>query len=223
MSSVSRGNILVIAPHPDDETLACGGTIVKRLRAGWPVKVVFVTDGRRAYSALFGIETDPTPEELAAIRRDEAHAAAAVLGLGHDDLAFLGIAEGALEGAPHPILLETVAQAIDDVMPVVELFLPHPLDGHATHRAVHALVTKAVAELALAPVLYHYLIWDEGAGEPLGDPVEIDIADVLEAKRTAIECYRSQIGQLSPQQPCPVLNAAFLAPFRGSPTETFWR
>ncbi|MEM2914808.1 MAG: PIG-L family deacetylase, partial [Candidatus Bathyarchaeia archaeon] len=56
--------VLIFAPHPDDETFGCGGTIAKRVSEGYEVFIIVMTDGRYAYLKLLGVESDPTPEEL---------------------------------------------------------------------------------------------------------------------------------------------------------------
>jgi len=59
----------VFSPHPDDETLGCGGTIIKKKRAGAEVKVFFMTDGRKSHSHLI------SGDKLKCIRAREAFAA----------------------------------------------------------------------------------------------------------------------------------------------------
>ena len=79
----ARGRVLVVAPHPDDETMGLGGTLALHAAQGDPVSVLFVCNG---------IQGDPEGwfprEEVTRIREAEARAAAAVLGIG--DLRFLG-------------------------------------------------------------------------------------------------------------------------------------
>ncbi|WP_253823017.1 PIG-L family deacetylase [Acidianus sp. RZ1] len=70
-------NVLVIAPHPDDETLCCGGSIMKFLEAGGKVKVVIVTDGRYGAS----IKELKGTEELVRIRKEESLRAFKKLGV----------------------------------------------------------------------------------------------------------------------------------------------
>ncbi|HEY5624375.1 MAG TPA: PIG-L family deacetylase, partial [Gammaproteobacteria bacterium] len=65
----------MIAPHPDDEVLGCGGTMARHLAAGDHVHVVVVTDGRR--SRVAGLK----PEAVAEVRRQEATNAASLLGV----------------------------------------------------------------------------------------------------------------------------------------------
>jgi len=53
--------VIIFAPHPDDETLACSGTIIKKIAEGCEVYIVFMTDGGNALLKLFGISSNLTP------------------------------------------------------------------------------------------------------------------------------------------------------------------
>src|SRR5262245_42487805 len=74
---------VVFAPHQDDEVLGCGGTVVRKLRAGADVTVVFMTDGSAAHGDLIA------PDELTRIRAGEARAACDLLGVPADRVLFL--------------------------------------------------------------------------------------------------------------------------------------
>ena len=54
-------NVIIFSPHPDDETLGCGGTIAKKVKEGYQVKIVFMTDGRNAFSKILKINSCPSP------------------------------------------------------------------------------------------------------------------------------------------------------------------
>lgn len=101
--SLLRVDLLVFAPHPDDETIGAGGAIQQALAAEKDVRVVFVTNGDgypRAASVLLGKpieELGPADYlSLAATRQREAVSAAAWLGLGASSLVFLGYPDGAM-------------------------------------------------------------------------------------------------------------------------------
>src|SRR5436309_3449421 len=83
--STTHRSTLVIAPHPDDETLGCGATIARKTAAGTSVHVVVVADGSRGHA------TDDLADHsgLAARREAECRAALARLGVGADDVVFL--------------------------------------------------------------------------------------------------------------------------------------
>src|SRR5665213_2709092 len=89
----ASGGKLIIAPHPDDETLGCGGLIASQARAGQAVDIVFLTDGAASHPG------HPTlsPAQLAGARRDEAVAAAAILGVRADRLHFFNLPDSTLD------------------------------------------------------------------------------------------------------------------------------
>jgi len=64
--------IIIFAPHPDDETLAWGGTIALNTRLGNEVHIVFMTDGRYSHKHTLGIDTYPTPDDVKRIRWKES-------------------------------------------------------------------------------------------------------------------------------------------------------
>src|SRR6516165_9197753 len=78
-----RQPAVVVAPHPDDETLGCGGTVILKKRHGATVRVLMMTDGSASHPGLIA------PDELAAIRAGETLAAVRVLGLRAEDVTFL--------------------------------------------------------------------------------------------------------------------------------------
>ncbi len=93
--------LLVVSPHPDDESLCCGGQIVRALQAGAQVYVVWLTsgDGFELDSALLDRTFRPrrvATENLGRRRMNEAAAAAAVLGVPAAHLTFLGYPDGGL-------------------------------------------------------------------------------------------------------------------------------
>ena len=85
---------MVLAPHPDDESLGCGGMIAAACEAGTPPVVVFITDGAASHPGSRRFDATARRD----IREQEARRAAAVLGLAEDRLVFLRLPDGA---APH--------------------------------------------------------------------------------------------------------------------------
>src|SRR6185503_2585194 len=100
-STTGTDRVLVIAPHPDDEVIACAGTMLRHISSGDRVVVAIATDGRLSKQAA-------TPEEMAAVRRNEADLAARRLGV--DRLEWLGLREGAWEAAELQTRLHTLLQ-----------------------------------------------------------------------------------------------------------------
>ena len=98
-----RADILIFSPHPDDEVLCCGGTILKAVKEGKSVKIVFLTNGdayTQSASAWLGKQADElTPEDyidLGKERQEEALRAAKKLGLEKNDLIFLSYPDNGL-------------------------------------------------------------------------------------------------------------------------------
>ena len=86
------GRTVVLAPHPDDESLGVGGTIAQLIGLGLPVGVIFLTDGEASHP---GSESHP-PSALGTLRRSEARGACRALGVTDDAVAFLGLPDGAV-------------------------------------------------------------------------------------------------------------------------------
>lgn len=167
-------NILILSPHPDDETLGCGGAIRKHANAGDLVNVVYLTSGEK------GIPGDD-PEGVALRREAESHAAGSILGL-HSQV-YLRFPDGGLWETAG---LEASIADLLRVMAPDLVYAPHGDDGHADHMAVGRIVRKLAGGKS-APVRF-YEIWT-----PLPFPAIVeDITAVVTEKRAAIRAYASQ-------------------------------
>ncbi|GGL05996.1 hypothetical protein Sme01_56030 [Sphaerisporangium melleum] len=233
----ARETVIVFSPHPDDETIACGGTIAGKVAAGARVKIVFSTDGSRSHSAVLGIDRDPTPEELAAIRHKEAEAAAKALGVDPADVVFLGHTDTLLAASMSTFRLR-VRRLLAEHRDVTEVYLPHEVrELNADHRLTGEGVVDALTELGLAPRLRRYVVWDEDteaafaftnrvAPERETSPTErlvgVDITPWLGRKLSALEEHRTQVTLFSPAQTRTVVPETFLARLRAKRTEEFW-
>ncbi|MFC5285741.1 PIG-L deacetylase family protein [Actinokineospora guangxiensis] len=228
------GTVLVLSPHPDDDVIACGGTIAARTAAGARVVVAVVTDGAASHTAVLGIHADPSPAELAEVRRAEATAAAKVLGV--SDVRFLGHADTGL-AATLPRLREQLLELFAELDPA-EVFLPHDVrELHGDHRLTGEVAVACLAELGSAPALRKYVVWDErteaefaftsreptdaepAAGERL---VAFDITAHRDAKRAALAEHRTQVELYAPGQTRPVVPLAFQRRVLDRAAESFW-
>ena len=214
---------LVLAPHPDDETLGCGGTIVKKRRAGARVQVAFLTDGRAPHARFLG------EGRIAELRRSEAMDACAALGLHTDDLVFLDYEDGAL--AEHAAAVEAdVAALIRELRPT-QVFAPCPWDVWPDHLTTAAVAAAAIARTGGVATLLGYAIWfwdrwpwtPSSPYGPLPLPrklaravvghwrlwrrftLGVALGDALEDKRAAFARHRSQIARLVDDPDWPVL------------------
>lgn len=212
---------LIIAPHPDDETLACGGTLQDRLARGHDVRIVVLTDGRASHLACFGITERPSPDELARMRAAEFRRVAALLGVPEQNVLLLGFPDARL--AEHEA---QAAQRLQAVLPPLgdtlrEVFYPSALETHPDHLAAHRIVNAALDGLDARPLQIRYTIWPrEDALRPEAN-LEVGIGAYLPVKRRAMALYVSQMERIAPAQPAPVLEPEMLANFLEEPVERF--
>ena len=197
------GAVLVVAPHADDETLGCGGTVAQLCEAGHTVKVLILSDGTSSHAVQ-------NPEALARMRRDEARAACAVLGIAEADVHFCNLPDGRLA--------ECVTDAAEEVVTVVRrdavgiVFAPHTHDVHDDHEATNRIVVRALRDAGRAVTLFEYPVWlyDHWPWVPkapehswrsclaamvrlMGCTIRSDVSATLPKKQRALNCYSSQM------------------------------
>lgn len=186
-------NVLAIAPHPDDETLGCGGALLNHAARGDRVSAVFLTSGE------LGLKHIPR-DEAWRIRESEAQQAAGVLGL--IDVCFLR--------CPDWFLDEHVEEAAAALRPVLAqarpdlVYVPHTLEWHPDHKAALPVLVSALRVPGeKMPVVRTYEVWTP---LPEYDHVE-DITGCMERKLAAVRCYASQIVELHYHRAVEGLNA----------------
>jgi N-acetylglucosamine malate deacetylase 1 len=169
--------ILVISPHPDDESIGCGGTLRRHVEAGDPVKIVFLTSGEN------GGHGRPA-EKTAELREGEAKTAARILGI--EDLEFWRQPDGKLRASR--ALVERLTRTIKKCRPT-RIYAPHANEMHPDHGAAFRAVIRAAALLrGFRPEVMTYEVWT-----PLQQMTEIvDISGEMECKLRAIRAYRTQ-------------------------------
>jgi len=206
-----KGRVIVFAPHPDDETLGCGGTIAKKLAEGYEAIVVVMTDGRFLLLKSFGIDDDPSPEQVKDIRRGEVLRATKILGVPEENVIFLDFVDGTLE-ENEETAEEKVAEILEKYAPS-EVYFPFERDAHPDHQAANRIVKRAVEKLNIKPIMYRYMIMHKAARfGPLiesflsifkRDRVYVDISEFLPRKREAVKEFKSELTAISPKQSKP--------------------
>ncbi|MES2946374.1 MAG: PIG-L family deacetylase [Pseudomonadota bacterium] len=182
--------LVVIAPHPDDEILACGGLIASAIRQGIAVQVIAVTDGEASH----GTDDRSRCTQLGARRVQESHAGLAALGVAASCVCRLGIADGAV--AAH--IPELAEQLLPLLGPSDVVITTWALDGHPDHEATSAAAAQASMQagcrLLQAPVwMWH---WSEPGDirVPWHALVGFGIpAESLALKRSALLQHQSQL------------------------------
>lgn len=201
--------ILVIVPHPDDETLGAGGTIAKYAERGDRIDVLVVSGH---LPPLYPPDVFPATEA-------EARAAFAILGV--SDCTFLKIPATMLGDVPVHELNGRIASAVKACAPHI-VFTCYP-DRHVDHRIVFESVMVATRPIGFARTIELVAVfetlsethWNAPHIEPGFVPnFVVDITASMENKRSALACYGSQI----PPFPGPrsIEAAEALAKFRGT-------
>jgi len=224
-----RKKIVVFAPHPDDETLGCGGTIAKKIDSGYEVFIVFLTDGRYALKEVGVVSERCCPLKMKDLRKRDALKASKVLGLPEENLFFLEIEDKTLQ--KHRKYAENkIVRILMDVNPT-EIYLPQKMEYNLDHQMTNLIVREALKNSGLNPIEYQYTIaWkfpfyilkhilNERSFDILTCKllkcklVRVDISQYLPIKKMAILAYRSQLSLLFDGQSRPALKPSFISHF----------
>jgi LmbE family N-acetylglucosaminyl deacetylase len=181
-------SLMVLAPHPDDETLGCGAILARRYQGGGAVAVVVVTDGA-------GNPPGRDAGELVRLRRAEVLTAMARLGIDEADVRFLGLADGALEGL-HNDLVRLVSDLVAELEPD-DVLVTSAGESHADHAALGRAARHACAGTQVR--LWSYPIWQWQESRSLVRLVTprceyVATSAYREAKRRAIAAFATQLG-----------------------------
>ena len=200
------GAVVVIAPHPDDESIGCGGLIALLRRLGRPVSVLLLSDGAMSHPQSVRW-LRPARVRL---RLAEFHAALQALGVDADSAQALHWPDGALPLAGTPGFAAAVTELTGCLAALKPntLLVPWRRDPHPDHRAASAVARACNASLARPARLLEYPIWTPHRGsdaeQPGGDeatPWHVDVAAVSERKLMAVAAHRSQLGGVIDDDP----------------------
>lgn len=195
-NTLPAGPLLVIAPHPDDETLGCAGVMKRFREQGHVVRIIIVTDGGSA-----NLPGKPLRQEIAALRRRESINAANILGIPAEEVLFLAYPDG--EAQEHlPRIADDIASQIWLYQPAL-ILAPHGIDAHADHRAVANVMQLLKNDgKVTCPVLeYPMWFWPRGALTHLRSSAlmkthrKISVKDFLAQKQQAINAHECQKGE----------------------------
>jgi LmbE family N-acetylglucosaminyl deacetylase len=168
------GKVLVVAPHPDDEILGCGGTLALLRQRACQIKVVIVTDGGA------GDPLDYVGGDVVSVRRQESIAALGTMGI--DDVVFLNEPDGFFR-ASRPFY-EALSLILEEYRPDW-FFMPSILDYHRDHVAVGHAALTCWENSAGGCQAFFYEIW-----APLPATHVVDITHAIEQKQAAVSCYK---------------------------------
>jgi LmbE family N-acetylglucosaminyl deacetylase len=223
---------LVLAPHPDDETLGCGATILRKVAAGSRVTVAVVTDGRHSHRSAH-----LTPDQLAELRRAEMAEAASRLGLPADAVHWGGFADGSLADRPDEVAA-FVSGLIAELQPD-EVYATCADESHPDHAVVGRAARRAAAEKSVRLLEYPVWLWASWPvrrGDRAGSTAaavgrvlrrrvtKVSSTGYVPAKLHALAAHASQLGRperVPPEEDWPGL-PGFLLTAAGDDVELFF-
>jgi len=165
--------IMIFSPHPDDDTLGCGGTTRLLFEMGCNILAIYMTDGRFGCPSM-------TPDETASIRRLESVNSATVLGIAN--LQFMNRPERGLRCDRSTI--KEAREAVQQYNPRL-VFVTDPDAGHPDHRTAYDIVLAATAGEAVEVLRY-------GVYNAVRPDVLVDITKTMAYKEKAIREHRTQ-------------------------------
>ncbi|MGC4006359.1 MAG: PIG-L deacetylase family protein [Pirellulales bacterium] len=178
--------ILVIAPHPDDESLGCGGTIAMLTALGKSVDVVLMTRGEWGVA---GTPSDDPSEAVRLANTREAEVRAACRVLGVRDVVFL---------SGRDCRTHQQSELVDELITIAaarhyrRAFVCWPADRHTDHRATFRWFQQALRHAPTIGSVWLYEVWS-----PLEPNTIVPIDAYVDAKRAAIAEHRSQLEVLN--------------------------
>jgi LmbE family N-acetylglucosaminyl deacetylase len=177
LASPEKGEIVVLAPHQDDEVIGCGGTMHLHHLAGAHITNVYIMDGRDG-------GPEGMPEDLvAAARNKEAKDAAEIIGT--DDLVFLGLRDTGAQSTARGI--GELRMILQKLKPEI-IYLPFLLDYHHHHIFTNKLFLGAVLEDGFTPPLVSaYEVWT-----PITPNCVVDVENVFSVKLKALDAFVTQ-------------------------------
>jgi LmbE family N-acetylglucosaminyl deacetylase len=199
-SLVGGGPVLVLAPHPDDESLGCGGLIAACAREGISVTVALLTDGAGSHP---GSQSHP-PALLARLRVAEMRAALGALGLLADALHELGWPDqhAPIRGAG---FVQAVAQVtrLARAVGAAVILAPWRHDPHCDHESAALIAAAAAEALGCRQLAYPVWGWTLPGTAPVsaGPALRFEAMAYLAEKRRAVACHHSQHGAVITDAP----------------------
>ena len=199
---VGPGGLVVVAPHPDDESLGCGGLIAAARAEGRDVRLVVVSDGcgSHTHSALY------PPARLRDLREAETLRAVAVLGMAPGAVTFLGLPDAHVPSeGPQAEAAASAVIAAAEACEAGAVFVTWRHDPHCDHKASAAIVALARSRMPGVRI-YEYPVWGwtlppetEVGAAPEG--LCLDVSAYSATKAKAVAAHESQTTNLIHDDP----------------------
>lgn len=184
LSEPPSGNVLVLAPHPNDDIFGCGGVLAKHRDHGDEVRIIYLCDGR---SGTKRPTTEIVRDELKRTRHDEAIAAAELLGIPANNLTFWGYRDDFLTA--NRTTTKALTQVLADFTPRI-IYAPHLADRSDDHEATAVILAKTLHAIGadIPAEIWCYEVWQPTFANRL-----VAIDSVASQKEAAIRAHASQM------------------------------
>ena len=203
-------SILVISPHPDDETLGCGGTLLKHVSCADSIHWLIVTE-MQVGQGFSSLDLSTRAKEIDSVQKV----------YGFSSVTHLGFPTTGLDQIALSDLVQSISEVITEILPAV-LYLPFGGDAHSDHRIVFDSVVASakwfrqpsIRKILAYETLSETDIVSRLTDEPFKPNVFVEMTDFLQTKIDIMELYKSEFGQF----PFPRSEQAIrsLAAYRGT-------
>ena len=205
-------HILVVAAHPDDEVLGCGGTIARHIKDGDNVSVVFMADGVTSRDSAIVKES---------VQERNSSAVDACNKLGIKNTYFLGFPDNRMDSIALLDVVKEIEKIITEIVPHT-IYTHHYGDLNIDHQVTHQAVMTAcrpepsccVKEIYTFEVLSSTEWASPNIDNAFIPNMFVDITDTLEQKMAALECYHEEMRHFPHSRSIESVEA--LAKFRGA-------
>lgn len=181
--------VLVVAAHPDDEVLGCGGTMAKHVACGDEVHVVFMADGVTSR----GVVSDDAMKA----RKESMHTAAKILGTSSSTC--LGFPDNRMDSLPLLDIVKSLEALINKMQPDV-VYTHHSGDLNIDHRLTHQavmIVCRPVPGSSVKDIIAFEVLssteWQSATDRPFLPNTYVDITETYVQKREALSAYDSEM------------------------------
>ncbi|MBI5634033.1 MAG: PIG-L family deacetylase [Nitrospirae bacterium] len=175
-SDFSDRDCLVLAPHPDDESIGCGGAIIKHIKKGRRVRVVFLTSGDKGdFHGVFG-------KHYKDVRRECTLKALAALGVDEHEFWDFEDREVAREADKSYLKLKRLVETFRPGL----IYVTSPYEVHPDHKATALMGWKVFREMKVPVAFYEVLM-------PLYPNTLVDISSEMQQKESAIRHYSTEL------------------------------
>jgi LmbE family N-acetylglucosaminyl deacetylase len=190
---------LIVAPHPDDETLGAGGMIVRLRLQNVPVTVVAVSNGENAYSDV---------RELGKVRQREQNEALARLGIYPESIYRLNLPDRNLSKWEESLEKSLSAFA----SPGLHVVAPWSRDFHPDHEACGRVAERVALKYGLKLTFYLFWTWHRGVPNMLDGSSLISLKLTEEERRIKLFALSAHLSQLEHPSGAPILSRELLRP-----------